>query len=997
MKSANITRVRVADRTRQVVSLFAVALALLASPFALSQQWQGGNGIYLNNTGDEVGQTINFRNAGDASSTQKAFFTNGTSIRVLEASVVSADPDLGVVQPIDIEGDSCIVISTENSLGNYNNAMTIRVVAQDKTVRSGLVSEVRDLVSIQGAAPSAPSCESNDPPRAEVFTTAQIPQTHPGFAVDLSSRISDADEDTISITLVQIYVASGNPADVGTVTTSGTGFTFIPNRSFSGTAVIAYHVSDGNYSVTGGAGPSPTLWMQGQVSIPVTDVNLPPVASDDSTATDFEQPVTINVLNNDTDADGDTLTITGVTQPDFGGADIVNNQILYTPPESFSGEAHFSYTISDGTATATADVTVTVRDSDAAPNEAPTVSIPAATNGVLNFADTNQAAGENVTIVSQANDPEGAQLTWTWIVDGTSTTTQQPSLQVSLADGTHSLQLSVSDGELTSSTVTVSVVVAAAVANTLPTLTLTTSTGDTLFVDTDLEPGESVGITATATDSDGTIVAASYRWTVNSTAIAALNGQASATLDLNDGDSTVSVTVTDNSGGSRTTSITITVAAPIPTLESVAANPVQAAVGRSVDTLCPMLNGNAGELTGDAPDLLGQCTRIIGNSANPDQQQQALQALAGEELQAAQTASINFGKVQSSNIAARLQALRAGARGVSVTGLNLSYEGEAVPISAIGQAAKALGLVTGRCDNDDLTNQRLGIFLNGKIGFGEKDTTQNETGYDYDSIGATLGMDYRFTDSFIAGLAVGYSDATADFVADQGNLDSNGLSGTLFSSWYKGRGYFDLLAGYGQVDYDSLRHINYQIGTDIIDREASGSTDGTMTTAGLSFGYELGKKGWAITPNASISYMKVEIDGFTESGSQGLDLEYGDQSADSMQYQAGLQAGYHFSPTWGVITPQVYGSYVVDKQEIGGVFLRFANDPFSGSPSQPGSDTVFFVTGDEPDEEYFRWGVSVSAVFKNMVSAFINYESYAGMDTISYSEVTVGIRMQTSF
>ena len=170
-----------------------------------------------------------------------------------------------------------------------------------------------------------------------------------------------------------------------------------------------------------------------------------------------------------------------------------------------------------------------------------------------------------------------------------------------------------------------------------------------------------------------------------------------------------------------------------------------------------------------------------------------------------------------------------------------------------------------------------------------------------------------------------------------------------------------------------------------------------MTTAGLSFGYELGKKGWTITPNASISYMKVEVDGFTETGSQGLDLEYGDQSADSMQYQAGLQAGYRFSQTWGVITPQVYGSYVVDKQQLGGILLRFANDPFSGSPSQPGSNTVFFVTGDEPDEQYFRWGVSVSAVFKNMVSGFINYESYAGMDTISYSEVTVGIRMQTSF
>jgi uncharacterized protein YhjY with autotransporter beta-barrel domain len=972
--------------------------ALLSSPAARSQQWQGGTGIYLNAT-TGGGQLINFRNPGDGSSPNKAYFTS-LGVRVLSADVISPslpDAEMGNID-VTLEGDSCIRVTTTGSpLDGYTGAMTIRVVAQDKSVRSGLISEFRDLVSIQGAAPGAVSCDTNDPPHAESFTTAPIGQTNPGFDVDLGPRISDADGDPMTLSLVQVYVASGDPSTVGTVTSTGSGFTFVPNRSFSGTAVIEYHVSDGNYSVSGGAAGTDMLWMSGLVSIPVTAVNEAPVASDDATATDFGQSVTIDALLNDQDPDGDTLTIIGFTTPDFGNADIANNQLLYVPPQGFSGVARFSYTVSDGTATDTAQVSVTVRDPGST-NQVPTVTIPAATNGVLNFPDTDGAAGENITIVSQADDPEDALLTWTWVVDGSSSTTQQASLQLALTDGTHSLQVSVSDGELTSSTVTVSVVVAPAVPNTLPTLTLTTSTGDTLFVDTDREPGESVGITATANDADGSIVAGSYRWTVNSTAIPALNGQANATLDLDDGESTVSVSVTDDAGGVATATVTITVSAPIPTLASVAANPVQAAVGASVDTLCPMLNANAEGLTGDAPDLLGQCSRIIGNSENPAQQQQALQALSGEELQAAQTASITFSKVQASNIAARLQALRGGARGVSISGLNLTYEGEAVPLSAIGQAAKALGLVTGRCDADGgLADQRLGIFLNGKIGFGDKDTTANETGYDYDTIGATLGVDYRFTDSFVAGLALGYSESKADFVLDQGNLESNGLSGNLFGSWYKGRGYLDVLAGYGQVDYDSLRHISYQIGDDLIDREALGSTDGTMSTAGVSFGYDLGNKGWTITPNVAVTYMKVEVDGFTETGSQGLDLEYGDQSADSLQYQAGLQVGYRFSRTWGVITPQVYGSYVVDKQDIGSLLLRFANDPFSGSPNEPGSGTVFFVTGDEPDEEYFRWGVSLSAVFKNLVSAFVSYESYAGLDTISYGEVTVGVRLQTSF
>jgi hypothetical protein len=87
----------------------------------------------------------------------------------------------------------------------------------------------------------------------------------------------------------------------------------------------------------------------------------PPTANDDSASTSYETSVLINVLGNDSD-DGTPapLSIQSVGTPNFGTAVIESGQIRYTPPAGFSGTATFIYTISDGSATDSADVTVAV-------------------------------------------------------------------------------------------------------------------------------------------------------------------------------------------------------------------------------------------------------------------------------------------------------------------------------------------------------------------------------------------------------------------------------------------------------------------------------------------------------------------------------------------------------------------------------------------------------------------------------------------------------------
>jgi hypothetical protein len=103
----------------------------------------------------------------------------------------------------------------------------------------------------------------------------------------------------------------------------------------------------------------------GTATLTVTTVNNPPVAVNDTASTKANMAVMIRVLANDSDPDGDKLTVTGIPAPPAHGTaaiNINNNTITYTSSSGFKGTDTFQYQISDGHGgTAAATVTVTVK------------------------------------------------------------------------------------------------------------------------------------------------------------------------------------------------------------------------------------------------------------------------------------------------------------------------------------------------------------------------------------------------------------------------------------------------------------------------------------------------------------------------------------------------------------------------------------------------------------------------------------------------------------
>ena len=135
-----------------------------------------------------------------------------------------------------------------------------------------------------------------------------------------------------------------------------------------------------SHSITINTQDAGGLNYQETFTIAIDDVNEMPVANNDTATTNEDNSVTINVLANDTDEDGDTLSITGVAGSPTGSVTIDGDNIVYSPNGQFesldAGETAtdtFTYTVNDGNGlTDTATVTVTINGVDEViNNEAP--------------------------------------------------------------------------------------------------------------------------------------------------------------------------------------------------------------------------------------------------------------------------------------------------------------------------------------------------------------------------------------------------------------------------------------------------------------------------------------------------------------------------------------------------------------------------------------------------------------------------------------------------
>jgi hypothetical protein len=187
----------------------------------------------------------------------------------------------------------------------------------------------------------------NAPPLANDDTA----QTDEEVPVVIDVLENDLDPDGVVLAVVEVESVVGADVSIVPATASErTKVRFAPLPEVSGLFEFTYTIMDNDRAFT-----------EGKVRVAVRPVNENPAAIDDRTKTDEGVPVAIDVLANDTDSDGDELSVHTVTQAQNGRVFNDGGQVRYEPQADFSGADSFTYTVEDnhgGRDTASVDITV---------------------------------------------------------------------------------------------------------------------------------------------------------------------------------------------------------------------------------------------------------------------------------------------------------------------------------------------------------------------------------------------------------------------------------------------------------------------------------------------------------------------------------------------------------------------------------------------------------------------------------------------------------------
>jgi large repetitive protein len=309
---------------------------------------------------------------------------------------------------------------------------------------------------------------------------------------------------------------------------------YVPNPNFNGTDTVTYTISDGQ----GGTATS-------TVTVTVNPVNDVPVAVNDNATTPEDSPVTIPVLGNDTDADGNPLTITTATSPN--GTVVINpdGTITFTPNPNFNGPATITYTISDGqggTATATVAVNVTpVNDPPVARPD--TATTPEDTPVVISPLGNDSDVDGNPLTITAATSPNGTVVI---NPNGTVTFTPDPNF-----NGPTTITYTISDGQGGTATTTIAVTVT-------PVNDPPVARNDVFGMDEDTTAR--IPILANDTDADGDPLTVTAASSPNGTVVINPDGTVSFTPNPNfTGPATITYTISDGRGGTSTATVTVNV------------------------------------------------------------------------------------------------------------------------------------------------------------------------------------------------------------------------------------------------------------------------------------------------------------------------------------------------------------------------------------------------------------------------------------------------------
>ncbi len=381
-----------------------------------------------------------------------------------------------------------------------------------------------------------------------------------------------------------------------------------------------------------------------------------------------------------------------------------------------------------------------------------------------------------------------------------------------------------------------------------------------------------------------------------------------------------------------------------------------------------------------------------------------LDKISPEELTSIFTLGVALANVQSLNIQRRTDDIRSGSSGFNAANLALNGDGPSY--------SGGFGIGTGVAgpDGDDgkevketqpvaPAEDRWGAFLSGTGEWVSVGNTDNARGYDLESGGFTLGVDYKVTPNFAIGLAAGYTGTTAD-LTDHGRIYVNGgkigLYGTFFQNEQAAaptmskdsskeapvpqpsvaKGFYADVAVFGGYNsYDTRRSA--------LQGEARGDTDGGELNVLFGTGYDFKAGGLTFGPTATFNYTYVGLNSFTEHGSLApLNVHGG--KGESLRTAVGFKASYDWKVGGIVIKPELRAAWQHEYGDAAyALDANFAN----------GASNSFLVDGPKLGRDSALLGAGFAIQCSERSSTYFYYDGELGRKNYEANNVTGGFRM----
>ena len=345
--------------------------------------------------------TVRDTNNAEVSATVNVVVNSVNDLPIAQNDVRTTDEDTALeiakdfllLNDVDHDGDNLSVISVSSAVNGSAELTGGSVLFTPAENYSGIASfdyQVSDGIGEPVSASVQVTVNAvNDLPNvASDSVSVDEDQTIDIDVASLLTNDSDIEGDTLTVVeVVNHALTHGNVSlDAGIVT-------FVTESNFSGATSFGYYAedSDGGRSLA-------------TVNVSVLPVNDAPVLTLDSYDTDedvVKEILFLDLLSNDSDIDGDELSVTGVENATNGVLEIIgDDKVNFTPAENFFGLASFEYLVSDGQGESfTGYVEITVL----AVNDAPVA--------VTDSASTEAYTSVRVDAISNDYDPESDSMT----------------------------------------------------------------------------------------------------------------------------------------------------------------------------------------------------------------------------------------------------------------------------------------------------------------------------------------------------------------------------------------------------------------------------------------------------------------------------------------------------------------------------------------------------------------------------------------------------------